>query len=441
MYKINLLLSPNKLKLELEKLHESDIADIFEKNEFFREKIYLVMGVKAFTKVFVELKDNVKKEFFQTLNNEQKKSLLRFSDTEDIKDFITLYDVKEQLPIISLLNETTKSDLNELLSYEVGSAGSISSPHFITLDVETSVKDATLFVTSKTTEKDEIDVIFFQNELGQFIGAMTLQELISARANQQLINLYDEKYPFVMADDPYELAIKKIRDYDISILPVLDKQKEIMGIILAEDALTIMEEIHIETIQDLVKIHDVQTEDSPLKRSMVRLPWLVVCAILNVIIASFLVIFKPVLEANVAIILFQPMILAMAGNIGTQSIAVTIIKMQSDEKISKKHLFKELGIGLINGLLSSVFGVLIVFLFLFIMPNAYQDIDKLALTVGLSLFVSMFISSLAGVLVPIILKKLKMDEKAASGPLISTINDFTALGIYFLLATIILTSI
>src|SRR5690606_16442691 len=117
---INLLLSPSKLKMELEKLHESDIADIFEKNEFFREKIYLVMGVKAFTKVFVELNDNVKKEFFQTLNNEQKKSLLRFSDTEDIKDFITLYDVKEQLPIISLLNETTKSDLNELLSYKVG---------------------------------------------------------------------------------------------------------------------------------------------------------------------------------------------------------------------------------------------------------------------------------------------------------------------------------
>ncbi|WP_025725189.1 magnesium transporter [Acholeplasma granularum] len=438
MFNIDFNLSPNKLKLELLKLHESDIADLFEENKIYREKIYLVLGVKSFKNVFVLLSEDVQVEFFDSLNTDQKRSLLKFLDTDDIKTLIDLYDRKNQLNIILLLQEKTKNEITKLLSYEVGSSGSLSSPHFISLDINTNIKDATKYVITESKEKDQIDVIFFYNESKVFVGALTLQELIIARANQKISNLINENYPFVYDNEPVTEAIKKIRDYDIEAIPVLDLEGQIVGIIPLEDALILMDEMHIETIGQLYKVHDLKQTDSPLKRSYVRLPWLLISAALNLVIVSFLSIFQGTLESNIALILFQPMILAMAGNIGTQSISVTILRFQKEANIHKNHILKEIGIGLINGLLSGILGILIVYVFLYLLPNNYVDMHLVALTVGLSLFLAMFVSSLCGVFIPVILRRFGFDEKAASGPLITTINDFFALGIYFLIATLIL---
>ncbi len=427
-----------KLKLQLLKLHESDIAHIFETEDTQRLKIYNALGVKKFSEVFILLKTDIQKDFFSTLNTDQKKSLLRFLEADDIKTFIESYEIKDHLAIINLLSESTQAIIHQLLSYDVGSSGSVSSPHFISLDIDTSVKEATLYVTTKATEKEEVDVIFFHDENEKYVGAITLQDLIITRANQKLKNVVDDKYPFVYEEEHIEVAIKKIRDYDMNIIPVLNHEHILKGIITSDDALSMMEEIHLETIGKLVKIHDVETSDSPIKRSFVRLPWLLISGILNIVIASFLAIFQPTIEAHIVLILFQPMILSMAGNIGTQSISVTILRFHQKHIETKKHISREILIGLVNSLISGAIGLIAVYLFLWILPTEYVYINELALTVGISLALAMFISASFGVLIPIVLKRFGIDEKAASGPLISTINDFTALGAYFLVATIIL---
>lgn len=438
MYNINFDLSIPKLKVALLKLHESDIASLFETEVEQRLRIYNALGVIKFSEVFILLNIDTQQSFFATLNTDQKKSLLRYLETDDIKTFIESYDIKDHLQIINLLSETTQSIIHQLLAYDVGSSGSISSPHFINLDIDTSVKDATLYVTTKATEKEEVDVIFFHDETLKYVGAIALHDLILARANQKLINVFDENYPFVYEEEQIEVAIKKIRDYDINMIPVLNHEHVLKGVITADDALSMMEEIHLETIGKLVKIHDVETSDSPIKRSFVRLPWLLISGVLNIVIASFLTIFQPTLEAHIVLILFQPMILSMAGNIGTQSISVTILRFHQKHQDTKKHVIRELLIGLFNSLFSGIAGLILVYLFLWILPTDYINLNELAMTVGLSLTLAMFISATFGVLIPFVLKRFGVDEKAASGPLISTINDFTALGVYFLIATIIL---
>lgn len=438
MSNIDFNMTSQKLKQKLLKLHESDIADMFEQHDEQREKIYLVLGIKVFKNVFTLLNDDVKYAFFNTLNPEQKKSLLKFMDTDDVKDLIDLYSVKEQFNIINLLNEKTQIEVKRLLTYDVDSAGALSSPHFISLNIESSVKEATLFVTSQSKEKDEIDVIFFHDNDYKHMGAMSLQSLIIARSNQHIKQLIHENYPFVYSDEPIEYAIKKIRDYDIEIIPVVDRDLIQVGVITLEDALYFMDEIHTDTIGRLVKVHGLKETDSPLRRSYDRLPWLLASAVLNLLIVSFLAVFQGTLESNIALVLFQPLILAMAGNIGTQSISVIILKLQDTQKVAKKTIYKEFGIGFINGVISGILGIGIVYAFLTILPNQYVDMHLVAITVGLSLFLSMLISAMFGVFIPIVLRKFGMDEKAASGPLITTVNDFFALGIYFLLATLIL---
>ena len=132
------------------------------------------------------------------------------------------------------------------------------------------------------------------------------------------------------------------------------------------------------------------------------------------------------------------MILGMAGNIGTQSLAVTILNINNQETRMDKHVLKEVFVALINSVLVGIISFGIVFLFLnYMTPSEYNAI-LIGIVVGLSLCGSMFISALASVFLPIILDKLGFDIAAASGPIISTINDFTALGIYFVIATLIL---
>lgn len=427
-----------KLKNQLIKYHPSDIASLFETHESMRTKIYEALGVKLFKNVFILLDDHVQVQFFDTLNKTQQASLLKFLDTEDIKDFLDTLKMSQQILVISLLPEKTKNEITQLFSYEVDSSGALSSPHFISLSTTLNIKQATHFVTTQVTEKDEIDVIFFHDEDQKYVGAMSLQSLIIARANQNIEKLIDQKYPFVYATDSIEIAIQKIRDYDIDLIPVLNDSNAQIGVILSDDALTIMDELHIETISSFVKAQTLSDTDSPLKRAMNRLPWLLVCAVLNILIVSSLSGFSDVLEAHVALILFQPMILAMAGNIGTQSIAVTILKLQNQPQVLKKDVFYELSIGILNGAASGLLGAAVSYAFLWILPGSYDQMNLIALVVGLSIFLSMILSALFGVLTPMILRKFKLDEKAASGPLITTINDFFALGSYFIIAALIL---
>ncbi len=441
MAKIKIDVSTQELKRRLAKLHESDIANIFEDHTEERTRIFNILGIKKFSEVFLMLSDDLQVSFYKTLTTDQKKSLLKCLEADDLKIFIELFKVKEHLAIINLLPKTTQNIVNQLLAYEVGSSASISSPHYILLPIDISVKEATSYVTTESSEKDEVDVIFFHDENKAYLGAITLHQLITARANQRLTDIYDDAYPYSFEEDAIAKSIKKIRDYDLDMLPILNNEHQLIGVITAEDALSIMEDIHFDTIVEMVKVHEVDEADSPLKRSLIRLPWLLISAILNIVIASFLVIFQGTLEANVALVLFQPMILGMAGNIGTQSISVTILGLHQEKIKPLKHITKELSIGLINSFIAGVIGVVIVYGFLTILPTEYQNLNRLAITVGLSLGIAMFISALAGVLLPFILRKFGADEKAASGPLISTINDFTALGVYFLIATWLLMTI
>lgn len=238
-------------------------------------------------------------------------------------------------------------------------------------------------------------------------------------------------------DEKFTRALKMIRDYDILMLPVLTRDGEMIGFVSETDALNLMAESHETMMRQLVKVAEDDDNLPPHKTALTRLPWLLVAVVLNLLIAGTLTSYEGLLSTFVGLVLFQPMILGMAGNIGTQSMGVTILSLHSGEIKIRKHFGRELLIGLLNSFASGIVGFGIVFLFLTILGQ--DNALMYAAVVGLSLMCAMIISSLAGVLTPIILLAVKLDEKAASGPLITTINDFFALQIYFLIATLLFT--
>ncbi|MGI6734663.1 MAG: magnesium transporter [Bacilli bacterium] len=433
---INFDVLDRSLKPRLLSATTTELAYLFTENEKQRYRIFLLIGVKKFSEAFIFLDDDLQVDFFVSLKKIEQQQLINCLSVNDMKDFLELFPEEERLNLFKLVERKSAQAVIRLLSYDADSAASVSSPHFISFPITTTVKQATYNTIANAAENDEIDVIFFHDLNNRYVGATTIKDLIAARSTTPIDEVIDTNFPYVYEDDKVTKALKVIRDYDILMLPVLTHDGEMIGFISETDALNLMTESHENMIRQMVKVAEDDDNLPAHKTALTRLPWHLVPVILNLLIAATLTSYEGLLSAFVGLVLFQPMILGMAGNISTQSMGVTILSMHTGEIKLKKHFGREFLIGVLNSLASGIAGFGIVYLFLTILGQS--NALMYALVVGLALLVAMTIASLAGVLTPIILRAIKLDEKAASGPLIATINDFFALQTYFLIATLLL---
>ncbi len=250
----------------------------------------------------------------------------------------------------------------------------------------------------------------------------------------------------LLADEKISDCIEQIKDYAEDSLPVLNDKKEIIGIITAQD---VTEAVDDEMGEDYAKFAGLTAEEDlneTTKESIKkRLPWLIVLLFLGIGVSAVVGVFEGVVAVLPIVICFQSLILDMAGNVGTQSLAVTI-RVLMDEKLSAKDKFelviKEMKVGFSNGIflgiLTSAFLGIYIYMFKGYSLSAAFLISG---CVGASLLLSMIISSLVGTLIPMFFHKMKIDPAVASGPLITTINDLVAVVVYYSFAWVFLIEI
>lgn len=442
---LNLQLPKAQIVKQLSSMHAVDIAkQLVELDENEKNDLILLIPSNMIDDVFIELEAEEAINFFNTLDDVKRRVLLTDLSAADLKDLFEEFDEEEKQHFINLLRVDKKIELERLLKYDQTLAASEMRSDYIKLNVNLKASEAMKYIVSNVSDNDYIDILFVLDDENKLIGTIELKDLIIARKNDPINNLINYEYPFVYDNDKLGEAINKIKNYDIAALPVITPNNQLLGIISADD---VLEEIALEyesNIDKFVAMGEFDEASSPFKRAYQRLPWLLASIVLNLVIALFLAIFKTTIDTIAALVLFQPLILGMAGNIGTQAIAVTILELHKfgskDEDILKKHIRKEILIGVINALITGVLGFILAFVFLKIANfqiTSHLSIPLFSLVIGLSLFFSMLLSALFGVMIPIVLTKLKIDPAAASGPVISTINDLVALVIYFGFATLI----
>ena len=222
--------------------------------------------------------------------------------------------------------------------------------------------------------KVNLNTIDFANEVslrGEFFRLIEASNY-SPEVKEELLSLIHiltySINNYLTLDDSLNDGYKKFENYAKSVLPVLDDDMKIVGIVTADDVLNIMVAEHEEDIAKMTGVGDYDESSNAFRRSIQRMPWLVISVLLNLVIAALLSVFEKTLVEVIALIMFQPMILGMAGNIGTQSIAVTILKLNQDELAGihneKKHIGKELAIGVLNSITIGLGGFLLSFLIL-----------------------------------------------------------------------------
>lgn len=434
----------NKQELKLlKKGHPLDIAHMVENAEELQAFAMLdQLPVDRLNDVFIELSDELALNYIHSLSVDKEKELLDALEMDEVRNLLDDVDAEEVREILSLLATPKRQKMIRMLSYDENIAASIMNTDFMVVQEETTIAQATKYVVKNVKDSDFIDEIFVEDSEKSYVGSIELKDLLSARKDDKLDDIIERNQTVVYEKDTIYTAIKKLRDYDDTVMPVVNVEHRLIGMITADDVLDTMIDEYEEDVETFVAVGDYEEDSSAFERTKQRLPWLLASIALNLVIAAFLSFFQDTIEQITALVLFQPMILGMSGNIGTQAISVTILNLHqykfSSQDDVKGHVRDEILIGFVNSILIGICGFVIAFIFLQFVTMGSQSPLQLAFVVGTSLIGGMFISAICGVLIPLGLDKMHVDPAVASGPIISTINDLFALLIYFGIATAIL---
>ena len=435
-------LPENELVERISDYHDNDIAEALTKlDKEERVKVYYAMGAERMAEIFAYLDDA--EDYLRELPMESVARVISEMDSDDAVDVLEDMDDTTRHRIVEMLDEDAGDDVRLLLSYDDDEIGSCMTTNFIVIHNNLTIKQAMHELVKQAGDNDNISTIYVIDDNDKFYGAIDLKDLIVARENDNLEDLISRSYPYVRTREKISECIEELKDYAEDSIPVLLENGKIAGIITAQD---IVEAVDDEMGEDYAKLAGLTSEEdlneSTLLSMKKRLPWLIILLFLGMGVSSVVGIFEEVVAVLPVVMCFQSLILDMAGNVGTQSLAVTI-RVLMDENLTVaqklKLVVKEMKTGFLNGVCLAVMS----FLFLGLYIHFFRKYDighsfLIAACVGAALIVAMVISSLVGTVIPIFFKKIKVDPAVASGPLITTVNDLVAVVVYYGLTWIFL---
>lgn len=428
--------------------HESDIADLTDEMEpEEREEVFHILGDESTGEVLLHSDDI--SEVVENIEPEKLADIIETMDADDAIDVLEELDEDQRKEVVELMEPEAREDIKAIIKYDDDMIGSKMTNNYVVIKISDNVKTAMKEVISQAADNDNVSNIYVLDDNDKFYGVIELRDLIIARASASLETIIKKNYPYFLADSLVEDCLQDLKDYGLDSYPILDSEDHLLGVITSDD---VIEALDDSTGEDYAKLagltEEEELDESPFKSVKKRIPWLAVLLVLDLLISFSMANFENVVAVLAIIAFFQTLVLDMAGNAGTQSLSVTIRMISTNDVTGKKiarTIFKEFFTGVLNGIILATisFGFVMLYLFLFkkgiVNGHDYNVSEALmaSFIVGFALLIAMTVSSLVGSIIPIIFYKIKIDPAVASGPFITTINDVTALLIYYGLAALL----
>ena len=439
--------SPKTMLMRLEDYHGNDIAQVIETlSAQERGKFYRVCSAEMLAEIFEYIDEDTVGSYLGEMDVRKAAAVVSELETDTAANVLREIGKEKRSLIIDAVKPEIQQEIRMIASFDDDEIGSRMTTNCIIIRENLTVKQAMDELVRQAEENDNISTLFVVDENGEFYGAVDLKELIIARSTVPLESLIVTSFPYVYASETIDECIEKLKDYSESSIPVLDNSNNLLGVITSQ---SIIEVVDDEMGEDYAKLAGLTAEEDlnePVLQSMKkRLPWLMVLLALGIVVSGVVGAFEKVVSQLTLIMAFQSLILDMAGNVGTQSLAVTI-RVLMDENLTfrqKGHLVvKEMRVGLCNGLLLCVLSFIFVGLYIMLFKHKPPMFAfAVSACIGASLVLAMLISSAVGTLIPLFFKKIKIDPAVASGPLITTINDLVAVVTYYGMSWILLLNI
>jgi len=435
-------LSPGVMRDRLSDFHPRDIAEslpIFTPVD--RKKLSVILTNDVLAEVLEYAEDAA--QYLDELPISKRIAVLSLMESTLVADYLQGLEKSESHSILELLPSDCKREIRLLASFGEDEIGSRMSTNYISIKRGMSVREAMRSLVDQAAQNDNVSKIYVVDENGSFYGAIDLKDLIVAREGDSLESLTVASYPYLYATEPIEECIERIRDYSEDSIPILDFENCLQGVLTLYDMTDLIDEAMEEDYARLAGLGAQEDLREPIVKSIgKRLPWLAVLLVLGMAVSTVVGLFETVVAELAVIVSFQSLILGMAGNAGTQSLAITI-RVLSDDALSKRNrlllLSKEARVGALNGLLMGLLSFCFVGTYLYLAKDASGTFAfSVSACTGIALCMAMFLSSVAGTVIPMLFQKLKIDPAVASGPLITTVNDLFAVVIYYGLAWLLL---
>ena len=363
------------------------------------------------------------------------KIISRLPDDEAV-DILNELDDERSQTILSLVKET--ENIEKLMTYPPESAGGIMSTDFIVADEANTVRQVLTKIRKfKWKDPELFYVIYITDKDGHLQGIVALPGLLKAKPTESIGKIYKKDPIKVRTYVDQEEVAHIVSLYNLISVPVVDDDEKLVGVIYVEDVIDVINEEATEDIYKMAGANDNELlENSVIRTSRLRLPWLTATLLGSLISAMIITFFKPTLEKIIALAAFMPIIAAMGGNVGVQSSSI-VIRGLATGSISFSNLWrvliKELKVGMTIGLICGVLIGIIVGIW-----KSDVKLINLGLAVGIAMCSAMTVAATMGALVPILFHKISIDPAIATGPFVTTFNDITGYTIYFLVVNILM---
>jgi magnesium transporter len=421
----------------IKRFHAADIASLLE-HLVFRERLIL------FNTLYEKEREKAA-EVLSELDPEDSADILKELPLDQISDIFQIIPSDDAVPILDLLPEQMKEsvlasmekepseEVKGLLHYEEETAGRIMSPNFYALNHNTNISDA---ITAMQLEGDVESAFYLYvvDDEDRLVGVVSLRQLLFARPNTPLKDIMTKEVISVRTDTDQEEVARNVADYNLVAIPVVDDEKKLLGVVTVDDVIDVIDQEATEDIYKMVSLDTTyRIQDNPLTSIKKRLPFLIF-SVLTASLAPFVVNhFKGTIQQFVTLAVFMPLVAALGGIAGNQTIALIVREIaigQAAWITVRKTLLKELLVGMGNGI---ILGSLLAAVSYFLIGN-----PMMGLVLGLAVIINLFIAALLGTLIPLLLKLIRLDPALGSVNLLTMCTDsigilaFLGLGTLFL---------
>ncbi len=420
----------------LNEFHYADIAEILDEVDL-DDAVYVIklLDSETTSEILMELDEDHREKVLRNLSSKEIADEVQALDTDDAADILSELSEERQREVIHHMeDEDHKAEITELLAYDEDTAGGLMAKELVKVYETWTVEGCLRRIRGQAKDVTRVHSIYVVNKQNKLIGRLSLKDLIVAKSDEKIADIYIKSVDYVTVDEDPEEVAKIMAKYDLEAIPVVDENMVLLGRITIDDIIDVLIEEADKDYQLAAGITgDVEADDSIWQLTRARLPWLLIGMFGGIGAASIINGFSDAMMQFPALLLFIPLVQATAGNVGVQSSAI-VVKGLANGTIDSNivgRLFKELLLGLVNGL-AIAFVVLIISHFGF--HTTYLE----SLTICVALVTVIMMAAVIGTSMPIFLDRRGIDAAVATGPFITTSNDVFGILTYFLVAKMIL---
>jgi magnesium transporter len=410
-----------------------EIADFLnELGKVERVVLFRILPRERANEVFVYLSLDEQNQLLKDLTDEETRQLLADLSPDDRTMLLEELPGRVSQRLLNLLSPEDLAEARQLLGYPEDSVGRLMTPNYVAVQRDRTLAAALAHIRTHARESETINVIYVVDKDWRLLDALELRRFIFGEPDATVASIMDDTFIAISAFADQEEAVRMMQRYDLDVLPVVDSDNVLVGIITADDVLDVAQEEATEDFHRTAAVAPLNVSYSDIGVPQLyrkRIGWLLTLIFINVFSGAAIATFEKTIAATIALVFFLPLLIDSGGNAGSQSSTLMVRALAvGDVRVSDwgKLLGKELAVAMLLGVSMSVAVALV---------GVFRAGPEVALVVSLTMMLVVLVGSLIGMSLPFIFSKLKMDAATASAPLITSLADISGVLIYFSLAT------